>query len=223
MANTSFCLSQTAAKIWVAFLCACCMLSCSRFGAKPELEQAMSTKAPEKFLIKMYTSRGDVVLEAIRNWSPVGVDRLYQLVQTHYFDSSYIFRVQPDYVAQFGIAAQPGVSNFWHKRPIEDEPLKYSNLKGTVSFAREGPKSRDAQLFINLVDNPKLDTINFMNLEGFPPIARVIEGWDAINDWNGQYGFEPANHQEKIYKQGNAFLENFYPGLDYIIKAEILP
>ena len=97
-----------------------------------------------------------------------------------------------------------------------------SNLRGTLSYARDGAETRTVQLFINLKDNYKLDTINYNNLRGFPPVGRVISGFDVIESFNGEYGFEPANHQDSIMVKGNAYLNQLFPRIDYIIKAMII-
>ncbi|MCI4666991.1 MAG: peptidylprolyl isomerase [Bacteroidia bacterium] len=181
--------------------------------------------APDTFQFVIKTNKGEILAEAIRDWSPEGVDRLYQLLGESYYDSSYIFRVQPPYVVQFGISGKPSVSQYWRKHPIHDEPLRHSNLKGTISYAREGKDSRDTQLFINLEDNFKLDTIEFMGLRGFPPVGRIIgeQSWNTLNLLNGRYGFDPANHQEEMYSQGNEYFKSNYSDLDFILRAELQP
>jgi cyclophilin family peptidyl-prolyl cis-trans isomerase len=44
---------------------------------------------------------------------------------------------------------------------VKDEEVLLGNKKGTISFARLGKDSRSADLFINLKDNTRLDTITF--------------------------------------------------------------
>lgn len=186
--------------------------------------QARDPVSPDSFQFVIQTNKGEILAEAIREWSPLGVDRLYHLIQEEYYDSTYIFRVQPEYVVQFGISGQPAESQYWRAHPIPDEPLTHSNLSGTISYAREGKKSRDTQLFINVNNNPKLDSIEFMGLRGFPPIGRVLgdSSWATLRRLNGKYGFEPADHQAEIYQEGNAFIKKNYPDLDLILKVSLL-
>ena len=179
--------------------------------------------APDTFQAVFVTSKGEITIEAYRDWSPLGVDRLYQLIRSGFYTNNCIFRVQPEYVVQFGISDSSNVNFFWDKRPIADEPVKGSNLKGVISYARDGANTRTAQLFINMKDNFKLDTVDYNGLRGFPPIARIISGFGVVEAFNSSYGFEPANHQDSVMVQGNAYWEKKFPGLDYIIDARILP
>ena len=176
----------------------------------------LAKRAPERFRAEFRTTKGSFTIEVIREWSPSGADRLYQLIQSGFYSDNAIFRVQKNYVVQFGIGNNKEMNHFWDIQPIEDEPVKSSNLKGTLSFARDGAKSRTAQLFINLKDNPKLDTVNYNNLRGFPPVARVISGMEVIESFDGEYGFEPARHQDSVMVKGNAYWKALFPNLDYI-------
>jgi peptidyl-prolyl cis-trans isomerase A (cyclophilin A) len=181
----------------------------------------LSLKAPDTFQAVFVTTKGDITIEAYRKWSPQGVDRLYQLIKSGFYTNNCIFRVQPEYVVQFGISDSPEANHFWDKRPVEDEPVMYSNLKGIISYARDGANTRTAQLFINMKDNYKLDTVNYNGLRGFPPIARIISGFEVVEAFNSKYGFEPANHQDSVMVQGNAYWEKKFPGMDYIKELKI--
>jgi peptidyl-prolyl cis-trans isomerase A (cyclophilin A) len=181
----------------------------------------LNLRAPDTFQAVIVTTKGDITIEAYRDWSPKGVDRLYQLIKSGFYTNNCIFRVQPEYVVQFGISDNPEANHFWDKRPIPDEPVTQSNLKGTISYARDGANTRTAQLFINMKDNFKLDTIDYNGLRGFPPIARVIGGFEVVEAFNSKYGFEPANHQDSVMVQGNAYWEKKFPGLDYIRELKI--
>jgi hypothetical protein len=54
-------------------------------------------QSPDKFEVRWITTAGDlpIVLEVVREWSPRGVDRFYQLVMDNYFDCAAFFRVAP--------------------------------------------------------------------------------------------------------------------------------
>ena len=177
--------------------------------------------APDTFQAVFSTTKGDIIIEAYRDWSPQGVDRLYQLITSGFYNDNCIFRVQPDYVVQFGISDNSEANFFWDKKPVKDEPVAGHNLKGVISYARDGANTRTAQLFINVKDNYKLDTVSYNGLRGFPPIARIISGYEVVESFNSVYGFEPANHQDSVMVQGNAYWEKKFPGLDYIREVRI--
>ncbi len=66
-------------------------------------EKWLEKKAPETFKAHFETTKGNFDVEAVREWSPKGVDRLYQMITNDYYIDIAIFRVAPNFVAQFGI------------------------------------------------------------------------------------------------------------------------
>lgn len=182
-----------------------------------------SEQAPAYFKARFETTKGNFDIEARREWSPEGVDRLYQLIKHGYYTDMALFRVVPDYVVQFGIHNDSTTTRAWRDQPINDEPVLKKNEKGVVSFARGGPKTRSTQIFINLKSNsPRLDELESGGVRGYPGIAEVIAGMDVVLSFYDEYGNEPATKQKEIYEQGNAYLRTSYPKLDYINKAYLL-
>jgi peptidyl-prolyl cis-trans isomerase A (cyclophilin A) len=181
----------------------------------------LAQPAPDSFRVDMETSRGKITIMARRAWAPHGVDRFYYLTKHHYYDSTYFFRVIENFVAQVGISGQPKVNTAWQSRRIPDDPVRHSNTRGTIAFASEGPNTRTVQLFINLRDNPKLDTYG----GGFPPIAEVTDGMNVAQSLFDGYGEgAPAGlgpRQEMLMDQGNDYVRHFFPRLDLIVRATI--
>jgi peptidyl-prolyl cis-trans isomerase A (cyclophilin A) len=194
----------------------------SMYGQVIPDQSTLKAHAPGKFTAKFSTTKGDFIVEVTREWSPEGADRLYQLLMTGFYTQNSLFRVQKGYVVQFGIGNDKDVNYFWDKRPVADEPVKTGNLKGTIAYARDGMHSRTSQLFINLKDNDKLDTVDFNGLRGFPPVGKIISGYETVEALFGGYGFEPANHQDSVMIYGNAYLKKKFPDLDYIIEAKVV-
>jgi peptidyl-prolyl cis-trans isomerase A (cyclophilin A) len=173
--------------------------------------------APDSFLVAVETTRGPIVMAIFRAWAPRGVDRFYNLVHQRFYDSAGVFRVVPKFVVQFGLAADPRLTALYRPRTIADDSVMHSNLRGTVTFARGGPNSRTTQLFINLVDNARLDTSNGF---GFPPIGRVVQGMELVDLFNAQYSANGPS-QDQIVSQGNQYLQRDFPGLDYILRMRV--
>jgi cyclophilin family peptidyl-prolyl cis-trans isomerase len=114
----------------------------------------------------------------------------------------------------------PEIDSVWQKLGIADEPVKLSNNKGTIAFARGGPQSRSNQLFINLADNLQLDQSNFNDVKGFPAFGKVIKGINVVESINAEYLQRPD--QDSIRIKGNSYLDRVYPNLDYIISTKIV-
>ncbi len=195
-------------KISLLALAAFLLAACSAGAQKPTGE-----KAPDTFRVNLDTSRGPVVIEVTRADAPVGADRFYNLVKAKFFDGARFFRVIPGFMAQFGLAADPAVTKVWDV-PIQDDPVRASNVRGTVTFAATGsPNSRSTQLFINFGDNSRLDG------QRFAPFGKVVSGMENVDQI---YAGDRENpDQERIEAEGNAYLEKAFPNLDYIKTARI--
>ena len=180
-----------------------------------------TTPAPDSFRVAFETGKGRFVVQAVRSWAPLGVDRFHELVQGKYYDRVKFFRVIPDFMAQFGMHGDPGTNAKWSDANILDEPVKESNRKGAVTFAMGGPNTRSNQLFINTVDNTRLDGM------GFAPIGRVVEGMEVVEKlYNGYGEGAPQGYgtdQGLIGRDGNRYLDRYFPKLDSIISARIIP
>ncbi|MBW3660917.1 MAG: peptidylprolyl isomerase [Gemmatimonadetes bacterium] len=180
----------------------------------------MTDAAPPVFDVRFETTAGDFVVRARREWAPHGVDRFHDLVEDGFYDGTRFFRVVDGFVAQFGLSGDPARNERWRRRSIPDDPVVTHNDRGTVTFAMAGPDTRTTQLFINLVDNRRLDTM------GFAPIGEVVEGMDVVDRLHSGYG-EGAPRgegpdQSRIHAEGNAYLDREYPELDHVRSAVVV-
>lgn len=179
---------------------------------KAAAKAPVSKTPPETYKVKMDTSKGVVIIEVKREDAPLGAHRFYELVRDGFFDGARFFRVVPNFVVQFGLAADPAKTKKWDTR-IKDDPVLKTNKTGAVVFATAGPGTRTTQIFINLRSNPGLDS------QGFAPFGQVIEGMDVVSRLTAEYGERPD--QGQITAHGNAYLTSQFPNLDYIKKATI--
>jgi peptidyl-prolyl cis-trans isomerase A (cyclophilin A) len=92
----------------------------------------------------------------------------------------------------------------------------------SISFARGGVSTRSNQIFINLKNNNRLDSLTYSGVTGFPVIAKVISGQKNILKFYNGYGDKLGFKQDSITKFGNKFLREKFPKVDYIIKAYVL-
>lgn len=210
--------------VCLVVMVAAILVSCSR-GEGPLITPSdgeLAQPAPDSFRVDLETSRGRITVVARRAWAPHGVDRFYYLTKHHYYDSTYFFRVIENFVAQFGISGKPAVNEAWESRRIPDDSVRHSNTRGTVAFASEGPNTRTVQLFINLKDNPKLDTYG----SGFPPIAEITDGMNVAASLFDGYGEGPpaglGPRQDLLMGQGNDYVRRYFPKLDLIQRATVV-
>ncbi|MHC4550840.1 MAG: HEAT repeat domain-containing protein [Planctomycetota bacterium] len=177
-------------------------------------------QAPARFRARFETTRGAFVVEVHRAWAPHGADRFFNLVKIGYFDDTAFFRVRPGFVVQFGLHGDTRVSAVWNAADLPDDPVKGSNRKGSLCYAKSGPNSRTTQVFISLRNNAALDA------DGFAPFGRVVEGWPVVESLYGGYGDMPAfggrgPDPRAILSLGNAYLKQEFPRLDYIERATL--
>jgi peptidyl-prolyl cis-trans isomerase A (cyclophilin A) len=174
----------------------------------------LTAKAPATFQVKFTTTKGDFTLSVTRAWAPIGADRFYNLVRHHFYDNTSFFRALKGFVVQWGISAYPPVTAAWEHAPIKDDPVVQSNLKGYITYAMGGPNTRTTQLFINLVDNKRLDGM------GFPAFGQVTEGMDVVESLYTGYGEGAPDgqgpEQDKIEKLGKSYLDKNFDKLDSI-------
>jgi homoserine O-acetyltransferase len=179
------------------------------------------THAPRIFDVRVETSKGNFVLEIERAWAPRGADRFYNLARAGFFDDSRFSRVVPQFIAQFGIPADPAVGAVWQHRAFPDDSVAHSNVRGTIAFAMTGPNARTTQLYISLVDNMRLDA------QGFAPIGRVVEGMAVVDSLYSGYGENSGGgvrrgNQAPLFAGGNAYVDREYPKLDRLIRMTII-
>jgi homoserine O-acetyltransferase len=207
----------------VAAIVATCAVSFARATPRQSPADAVQERrAPERFRVRVETTKGPFVLEITSAWAPIGVDHFYTLVRAGYYDDSRFSRVVPGFIVQFGLAGDPATTAAWTDRRIPDDPVREHNVRGTIAYAMTGPNTRTTQLFISLVDNTRLDA------QGFAPIGRVVEGMKVVDSLYGGYGEKSgggmrAGKQGAVIAGGNAYLDREFPRLDRLISARLEP
>jgi peptidyl-prolyl cis-trans isomerase A (cyclophilin A) len=181
---------------------------------------ALKEKAPETYSVKFDTSAGPFTVEVTRSLAPNGADRFYNLVKNGYYNGARFFRVIPGFMVQFGINGDPAVNRAWQTARIQDDPVKGSNTRGTITFAQTSePNSRTTQVFINFGNNASLDS------QRFAPFGKVASGMEIVDKINSEYGEGAPGgrgpRQDLAQSQGNAYLTKDFPKLDYIKTATI--
>jgi cyclophilin family peptidyl-prolyl cis-trans isomerase len=114
------------------------------------------------FLVRL---RGDV--------APLMSARIAELVDARYYDGLTWHRVEHDFVIQGG---SPSGNEYdgWHTF-LRDELGTVSHVRGTVGMSTRGHDTGDAQWFVNLRDNQRLD-------RDYTMFGDVLEGIDVVDD-----------------------------------------
>ena len=182
------------------------------------------SKSPDRFLVRLDTTKGAIVIECVRAWAPLGADRFHELVASGYYNDAALFRIRPTTWVQFGINGDPNVSQAWRSRTIADDPFQpaHGSTRGTVFFAWAVPNGRTTQVVINLRDNREAH-----DKEPFVPFGHVIEGMEVADRLFDEYGEAAgggirAGKQDPVFQGGNAYLRKNFPKLDYIKSARIV-
>ncbi len=202
----------------------CAVLAACSSAPPPKKEAAAvplkKETAPPVYQVTLDTSKGPVVIEVHRDWAPIGADQFYTLIKTGFYDGDRFFRVVRNFVVQFGINGDPDTNRLWATANLPDDPVEQHNARGTITFATAGPNTRTTQVFINLRDNREA-----LDSQGFAPFGKVISGMDTVDYLYSAYGDMPPQGQgpdpRQLETQGNDYLLNSFPRLDYIKKATI--
>jgi peptidyl-prolyl cis-trans isomerase A (cyclophilin A) len=128
--------------------------------------------------VKLATSAGDIVVELDREKAPKSVDNFVQYVKAGHYDGTVFHRVISTFMIQGG-GMKPDLSEKPTRPPIALEAGNgLSNLRGSIAMARTmDPNSATSQFFINVVDNPRLDSAG----GGYAVFGKVVEGMDVVD------------------------------------------
>ena len=120
---------------------------------------------------------GDIVIALRPDLAATNADRFARLAREGYFDGLTFHRVVPNFVIQGG---SPHANEYMGDGPYSrDEISDHPHWRGTVGLSTRGRDTGDAQIFINLVDNVRLDfnyTIYGVVVEGMEIVDAVQEG-----------------------------------------------
>jgi cyclophilin family peptidyl-prolyl cis-trans isomerase len=98
--------------------------------------------------------------------------RVVRLVHQGYYDGLTFHRIVPAFVIQGG---SPGADEYVGDGPfMRDELTAGSHLRGTLGISTRGRDTGDAQWFVNLVDNVRLD-------HDFTLFGDVVAGLDVVD------------------------------------------
>lgn len=115
---------------------------------------------------------GMILIRLFNDETPATIARITRLARAHYYDGLTFHRYVPNFVIQGGSPGaneQVGDAQF-----MRDELGGHSHLRGTVGISTRGHDTGDAQFFINLADNTRLD-------HDYTVFGDVISGMDVVD------------------------------------------
>jgi cyclophilin family peptidyl-prolyl cis-trans isomerase/HEAT repeat protein len=119
---------------------------------------------------------GEVELQLLPFDAPTNALRFARLARAGYFDGLTFHRIAPNFVVQGG---SPHANEYTGDGPYTRDELAVENWRGTVGLSTRGRDTGDAQIYINLIDNVRLDhdyTIFARVLRGMDVVDRMLEG-----------------------------------------------
>ena len=109
--------------------------------------------------------------------APAAVLRFAHLAEAGYYNGLTFHRVVPNFVIQGG---SPGATEYIGDASfMRDEVGLWPHVRGAVGISTRGRDTGDAQIFVNLVDNPRLDheyTVFAQVLNGIEIVDQILEG-----------------------------------------------
>jgi cyclophilin family peptidyl-prolyl cis-trans isomerase/HEAT repeat protein len=130
---------------------------------------------PVQATIVLETGAVDIAL--LPDVAPVTIARFKMLAETGYYNGLTFHRIAPNFVVQGG---SPGANEYvGTARYMRDEVSAMPHLRGAVGISTRGADTGDAQIFIDLVDVPRLDrtyTVFGYVVRGMEYVDRMLEG-----------------------------------------------
>lgn len=115
---------------------------------------------------------GTFTIQLLPEEAPITVAMFAQLAETKYYNGLTFHRIVPNFVLQGG---SPGASEYvGYPDYMRDELGLVSHRRGTLGISTRGRDTGDAQIFINLVDNFRLD-------HSYTVFARITDGMDNVD------------------------------------------
>ncbi len=157
----------------------------------------------QKTTLLMQTGSGEIVIEIYPEAAPNAAARFLELVAAGFYDNTPVFRVVPDFVAQFGINWRDDYP-LWQDNNFDDDPSLFALERGTLAFAKAGPDTNSTQVFINYMENNRLAEPRY----NFTVFGKVVSGMQAVD------AFIPVGEpgggldQGRLWNDGAAYLDS---------------
>jgi peptidyl-prolyl cis-trans isomerase A (cyclophilin A) len=164
---------------------------------------------------KFTTDAGEMLIDIYPEAGPNAAKRFQELIESGFYNNTPIFRVVPNFVAQFGINSDPKTIHFKNE-PFKDDPSLFKLSKGTLAFAKSGPDTNATQIFIDYNDNSNL------RQQGFTAFAAVVKGYDVATKFKAVGDPSMGLSQDSLWGDTQGYLKSLPEKPNMILKAEII-
>jgi cyclophilin family peptidyl-prolyl cis-trans isomerase len=154
-------------------------------AAVPAQSVPMASRVDSMDLPRLASARARIAIRGLGSFelmllaseAPASVFRFVRLAESGYYNGLTFHRVVPNFVIQGG---SPGANEYVGDAPfMRDEVGEWPHVRGAVGVSTRGRDTGDAQIFVDLVDNPRLDheyTVFAHVLTGMDVVDAVLEG-----------------------------------------------
>jgi len=157
----------------------------------------------QKSTLLMQTGTGEIVIEIYPEAAPNAAARFLELVEAGFYDDTPVFRVVPDFVAQFGINWRDNYP-LWQDNNFNDDPSLFALERGTLAFAKAGPDTNSTQVFINYIENNRLAEPRY----NFTVFGKVVSGMEAVDAFIPVGDPGGGLDQARLWNDGAAYLDS---------------
>ena len=141
-------------------------------GASPDLTAAELRSVAAARARVTIRGVGSFELALIGSEAPASAVRFARLARSGYYNGLTFHRVVPNFVIQGG---SPGANEYIGDATfMRDELGQWPHVRGAVGISTRGRDTGDAQIFVDLVDNPRLD-------HEYTVFAHVLNGMDIVD------------------------------------------
>jgi cyclophilin family peptidyl-prolyl cis-trans isomerase len=150
-------------------------------GTTPKTEPGLDTDT----LRRLASARARITMRDVGTFeltlfpaeAPASVLRFVRLAEAGFYNGLTIHRIVPNFVIQGG---SPGANEYIGDATfMRDEVGRLPHLRGAIGVSTRGRDTGDAQIFVDLVDNPRLDhdyTVFADVSRGLDVVDRILEG-----------------------------------------------
>jgi cyclophilin family peptidyl-prolyl cis-trans isomerase len=143
-----------------------------RYATKPVPSDAYLRGLAGASAIVHMKESGNFTIQLLPEEAPITVAMFARLAESKYYNGLTFHRIVPNFVLQGG---SPGASEYvGYSDFMRDELGLLSHRRGTLGISTRGRDTGDAQIFINLVDNFRLD-------HSYTVFARITDGMDNVD------------------------------------------